>query len=149
MASGRAFQDSKGRGMSTKAARGTKRTCQSCNGRFYDLNRDPIECPLCGATYALDHGAPKDEPEPEDVHEEEAETGEAEDAAELTGKEEEVVDKEAPKVSEEDDLADIETDDADIDSSDDEDVFLEEEVDGEPDVTGIIGGPIKEDDEEG
>lgn len=33
--------------------RGTKRTCQSeaCGARFYDLNRDRIECPMCGAAY--------------------------------------------------------------------------------------------------
>src|SRR5215470_12717854 len=41
--------------MSTKAERGTKRTCQNpeCGSRFYDLNRDPITCPVCGAVYAL------------------------------------------------------------------------------------------------
>lgn len=41
--------------MSTKAARGTKRTCQSseCGARFYDLNRDPISCPICGSVYEL------------------------------------------------------------------------------------------------
>jgi uncharacterized protein (TIGR02300 family) len=31
-----------------KAARGTKRVCQSCEVRFYDLARDPIVCPACG-----------------------------------------------------------------------------------------------------
>jgi hypothetical protein len=33
----------------SKAARGTKRVCQSCEVRFYDLARDPIVCPICGA----------------------------------------------------------------------------------------------------
>ena len=36
-----------------KALRGTKRTCQACEARFYDLGRDPIICPRCGADYAL------------------------------------------------------------------------------------------------
>jgi uncharacterized protein (TIGR02300 family) len=27
---------------------GTKRTCQSCAARFYDLKRAPIVCPKCG-----------------------------------------------------------------------------------------------------
>lgn len=31
-----------------KAARGTKRVCQACEVRFYDLARDPIVCPSCG-----------------------------------------------------------------------------------------------------
>jgi uncharacterized protein (TIGR02300 family) len=34
-----------------KALRGTKRTCQACEVRFYDLRRDPIVCPSCGAHY--------------------------------------------------------------------------------------------------
>jgi uncharacterized protein (TIGR02300 family) len=34
-----------------KAARGTKRVCQSCDTRFYDLSRDPIVCPSCGAHF--------------------------------------------------------------------------------------------------
>jgi uncharacterized protein (TIGR02300 family) len=37
----------------SKATRGTKRVCQSCEVRFYDLSRDPIVCPACGAKYAL------------------------------------------------------------------------------------------------
>jgi uncharacterized protein (TIGR02300 family) len=36
-----------------KAMRGTKRTCQACEVRFYDLARSPIVCPICGAHYAL------------------------------------------------------------------------------------------------
>lgn len=41
--------------MATKADRGTKRTCQdaSCAVRFYDLARDPITCPSCGAAYTI------------------------------------------------------------------------------------------------
>ena len=35
-----------------KAMRGTKRTCQACEARFYDLARTPIVCPMCGAHYA-------------------------------------------------------------------------------------------------
>ncbi|MGE0765117.1 MAG: FYDLN acid domain-containing protein [Hyphomicrobiaceae bacterium] len=44
--------------MADKAARGTKRTCQSgsCGSRFYDLGRDPIVCPICGSTYVIARG---------------------------------------------------------------------------------------------
>ena len=35
----------------TKPEWGTKRTCQSCAAHFYDLRKDPIHCPKCGATY--------------------------------------------------------------------------------------------------
>ena len=33
---------------------GAKRVCPSCGGRFYDLQRDPVTCPYCGAAYELD-----------------------------------------------------------------------------------------------
>ncbi|MFO1073372.1 MAG: TIGR02300 family protein [Geminicoccaceae bacterium] len=33
---------------------GTKRICQSCGARFYDLGRSPIICPACGAIFDLE-----------------------------------------------------------------------------------------------
>jgi len=33
-----------------KAEWGLKRVCLSCGARFYDLQREPIVCPSCGAT---------------------------------------------------------------------------------------------------
>ena len=41
--------------IATKQDRGTKRTCQSseCGSHFYDLNRTPIACPICGAAYVV------------------------------------------------------------------------------------------------
>ena len=46
--------------MSTKAQRGTKRTCQNteCGSRFYDLDRNPIVCPICQTVYQLNVEAP-------------------------------------------------------------------------------------------
>ncbi len=38
------------------ADRGTKRKCQACGAAYYDLNRNPILCPKCGARY--EHVAP-------------------------------------------------------------------------------------------
>ena len=32
---------------------GTKRTCQSCAARFYDLQRKPIVCPKCETVFEL------------------------------------------------------------------------------------------------
>lgn len=34
-----------------KAEWGLKRTCQSCNAKFYDMNRSPIVCPKCGVAF--------------------------------------------------------------------------------------------------
>ena len=41
--------------MATTKSRGTKRTCQNtaCGQRYYDLDRDPIQCPMCGAGYNI------------------------------------------------------------------------------------------------
>ncbi len=30
---------------------GTKRTCQACAAHFYDMRKDPIICPKCGAHF--------------------------------------------------------------------------------------------------
>lgn len=35
-----------------KAEWGEKRACQSCKGLFYDLKRNPILCPKCGAEFS-------------------------------------------------------------------------------------------------
>lgn len=32
---------------------GTKRVCQSCGAKFYDLAKDPITCPKCGAIFEV------------------------------------------------------------------------------------------------
>ena len=32
----------------------TKRFCQGCGAKFYDLQRDPIVCPSCGTTFDPD-----------------------------------------------------------------------------------------------
>ena len=32
---------------------GTKRACPKCTTRFYDLSKDPMTCPACGATFDL------------------------------------------------------------------------------------------------
>jgi uncharacterized protein (TIGR02300 family) len=32
---------------------GTKRLCGACGAKFYDLNKDPILCPKCGTTFQV------------------------------------------------------------------------------------------------
>ena len=36
----------------TKAEWGLKRTCAGCGAKFYDMRREPVTCPRCGALYA-------------------------------------------------------------------------------------------------
>ncbi len=127
--------------MATIQARGTKRTCQNqaCGQRFYDLEHDPIMCPICGANYNLalssaaiaaaaaeEKAARKAAKKPTFV----APTASADEA---------VVDDGAEV------LPEIEGDDEPVAAESDE-TFLEEEED-EGDVSGIVGG-VTEGDEE-
>jgi uncharacterized protein (TIGR02300 family) len=128
--------------MSTKAARGTKRTCQNnqCGSRFYDLNRDPIICPICDSPYVIASAplapvvaAPVEEKarkakKPEFVP--------AEPASEA----------ELPEVEGAEELVDIETVEVPAAAEADE-TFLEEEEDG-GDMSNLIGGPMAEGEEE-
>ena len=118
---------------------GLKRQCMSCGAKFYDLNKDPAVCPKCGTVFqavalggraaapVVARAAEEDEPEletagPEMVSLEEVEASES--------------DKDMPI-------------DDDIDVGDDvaDDTFLEEEEEGEDDVSDLIDGDIEDDEE--
>ena len=127
--------------MSTKAQRGTKRTCQNpeCGSRFYDLNRDPIVCPICETVYELAMSASAAAPAAEEkaarkpvkkpafvpaAAVKDAPEGEAEDLVVIEGEEEETTA-----------------------AAEDDETFLEEEEEDGSDVSGIIGGPVEDKDE--
>ncbi len=132
--------------MATKEARGTKRTCQNleCEARFYDLNRDPIVCPICQSIFELAPAVVEEEPEeaPAPVEAEAKPAAAAVDQADA-GDGDEVTDDDA-LVSLDD--ADAELDGETVDG-DDDDTFLETDDDEGGDVSGIIG-PVGDDDEE-
>ena len=109
--------------MATKADRGTKRTCQdaSCGLRFYDLARDPITCPTCGAAYRIIVAAPG--------------------AIRRPYKKFEYAMKAPVPVEVEKEAPDIVADESE-DAADDAIILEEEEEDG--DVSGIVEGPPKE-----
>ena len=54
------FQES----IMTKDKRGTKRQCENCDARFYDLDRSPIICPLCEIAFAVEKPKPRVAPKP-------------------------------------------------------------------------------------
>ena len=127
--------------MSTKADiktdRGTKRTCQNveCASRFYDLNRDPITCPICKTVYVIDlrpavqeiaRATPKPVKKPALIPDE-------------------IKPDAAPEVESEEALVAESEDEATV-TSDDE-TFLEEVDEDSPDVTGIIDAPIEDKEE--
>jgi uncharacterized protein (TIGR02300 family) len=134
--------------MSTKAERGTKRTCQSCGSKFYDLNRDPIACPICQTVYQVS-GAPSrlaaggnnldaDDDAVLDAGRSGLEFVPLDEVAAREG-------EELPEI-EGGDIADAADDDeAPLDPGGEEEPFLEAEDEGEADVTGFVGGGKDED----
>jgi uncharacterized protein (TIGR02300 family) len=94
---------------------GLKRTCQSCGAKFYDMQRSPIVCPKCGATFdpesllksrrAKPVAAPvaKPAPEPEEAEAEEEAEGEEKEKEE----EEAVMEDTSELGSEDQDMADV------------------------------------------
>jgi uncharacterized protein (TIGR02300 family) len=139
---------------------GTKRLCGSCGAKFYDLSKDPIVCPKCGTVFeivvpvargraaeaaalaaaagaaaaAAAAAAKTKEAEAEVPETADVELVSLEDAdAEATGKK-----AEGDAVEGEDDIEVEETEEA---------PFIEEQEEGDDDVTDIIGEG-REDEEE-
>jgi uncharacterized protein (TIGR02300 family) len=118
---------------------GLKRQCMSCGAKFYDLNKDPAICPKCGTVFqavAMSRAAPP-------VVARATEDDETE--VESTGPElvslDEVEASEADKDAPADDDIDVPADDAD------DDTFLEEEEEGDDDVSDLIDSDIEDDEE--
>ena len=136
-----------------KPALGTKRLCASCGAKFYDLNKDPIHCPKCGAVYEVvvatrpvraagpvtaRPSVPEEAPAPE---RQEVETVSLEEAdAEAQG----AAKKPAPAEAGIGEEAGIDEEEVEVDESlDDDDTFIEEQEEEDADVTDIIGGDIE------
>ena len=125
----------------TKAARGTKRTCQNsdCGSRFYDLNREPAECPICGTAYVPVIAAP---------------VAAAVAAADKLRKAPIKPDFEMAADAKADDSPEAEEALADIEVAEEpgvveaDETFLEEEEDPGTDVTGIVGDGAAEPEEQ-
>lgn len=134
----------------SKAERGTKRACSGCGTKFYDLNKDPIVCPVCETVFVTRETPTRAKaatPAPaakKPVEEDE----EAEPKA--TGAGPEIISLSDVEAEESDDDADIDLgdDDADIpDTDDDDDTFLEDDDEEGSNVTDIIPGSVKSEDE--
>ncbi len=120
---------------------GTKRVCPSCAIRFYDLLKNPIECPGCGATFVAEPVLPSKNdapppPEPEKAAAEEEEAADTEADVEVVSLED--VD-EGDDTGADDVAAAVKIDDDDT-GEEDSDEFLEGGDEESGDVTGFIGG---------
>jgi len=112
---------------------GTKRICQSCSAKFYDLQKSPIVCPSCGAAFDPEallksrrpRSAPKPEPAPKPKKPKAAPVDDGE--------------------SEDDDF-EIDDDEADAVVGDDEEDFIEDTSDlGDDDDVDV---KVKDDDDD-
>ncbi len=122
---------------------GTKRLCGNCGAKFYDLSKDPIVCPKCHTVMQLAAISARARPEAARAQaaaatEEEATVPETQEAefvsleeadAEAQGKK--TAEGEAAEGADED----IELEDEPMDDA----TFIEEQEEGDEDVTDIIG----------
>jgi uncharacterized protein (TIGR02300 family) len=93
---------------------GLKRMCQSCGARFYDLAKDPILCPKCGAEFDPEailktkRAKPVAQPKPVPVPvPDEIEAVEEEVAEGAEDKEEEVIEDTSELGEDDEDVAEV------------------------------------------
>ena len=125
------------------ASLGTKRTCPACGTRFYDLNKNPIECPSCHEKFTVEPILPSKQDQMADKPEETAPEPVEEVAVEEPVAEDEVA---AEDVDEAAAVADVDLDGVEVDVAPSDDTFLEADDEDAP-VDDIIPA-IKPDDEE-
>ena len=135
-----------------KAELGTKRTCPSCAARFYDLLKNPIVCPKCGANFVAasvlpskgDMPAMAPAPKPREVVADDIEVADVELVS--------LEDAEAPDVADDDETAGIEDvdlgEEAGADEAEDDTFLVEEEEEGDSMSSLLDTGGGKEEDEE-
>jgi uncharacterized protein (TIGR02300 family) len=120
---------------------GTKRLCAKCGAKFYDLNKDPIVCPKCHTVMQLAAVTARARPEAASTKvaaEEEVVVPETQEA-EFVSLEEADAESQGKKVPEgeaaEGADEEIELEDEALDDA----AFIEEQEEGDEDVTDIIG----------
>jgi uncharacterized protein (TIGR02300 family) len=124
---------------------GTKRLCGNCGAKFYDLSKDPIVCPKCHTVLELAAVNARGRPEPVSAARVAAPAPDEEVVAPETSDAEfvslEEADAEAQgKKPAEGDAAEGAEDDVEIeDEGMDDATFIEEQEEGDEDVTDIIG----------
>ncbi len=135
-----------------KSELGTKRVCPDTGRKFYDLNKNPVVSPYTGKIVPIaaparsrPETAPvaRAAPVPEEV--ELAPEATETELVSLEDAEAEQQGKTKPVAAE----ADVDTEDEDVemDESMDDATFIEEEEEGDEDVTDIIGDGIEKEDE--
>ena len=139
-----------------KTELGTKRVCPETGRKFYDLGKTPVISPYTGKVVPIvappqsrarpepaqpaPVARPAPAPEPEAIVPETAD-------AEFVSLEDAEAEQQGKKPAAEGAAVAGETDDVEIDESLDDAAFIEEEEEGDPDVTDIIGETIEKEEE--
>jgi uncharacterized protein (TIGR02300 family) len=124
---------------------GTKRLCGHCGAKFYDLSKVPIVCPKCHSVVELAALSPRGRPDAAAAARASAAAAEEEVVAPETADAEFVSLEEADaetqgKKPAEGEPAEGAEDDVELeDETMDDDTFIEEQEEGDEDVTDIIG----------
>ena len=137
-----------------KAELGTKRICPETGRKFYDLGKTPVISPYTGKVVPIVAPAPsrvRPEPaapvaRPAPVPEPEAIVPETADA-EFVSLEDAEAEQQGKKTAAEGAAAAGDAEDVEIDESLDDAAFIEEEEEGDADVTDIIGETIEKEEE--
>jgi uncharacterized protein (TIGR02300 family) len=121
---------------------GTKRLCGNCGAKFYDLSKTPIVCPKCETVFVVAPVSSRARPEA-------AAAARAAAAAEPEVVAPETVDAEFVSLEEADaetagEKTGVEGEKVEIDPALNADAFIEEQEEGDADVTDIIGDVDKE-----
>jgi uncharacterized protein (TIGR02300 family) len=118
---------------------GAKRLCSHCGAKFYDLNKDPIVCPKCATVMALASVAARGRPESARAAATDEEVVAPETAeAEFVSLEEADAEAQGKKTGQGDAVEpadEVELEDEGMDDA----AFIEEQEEGDEDVTDIIG----------
>jgi uncharacterized protein (TIGR02300 family) len=126
---------------------GTKRLCANCGAKFYDLSKEPIVCPKCHTVLVVTAASSRSRAEPvapvrpAPPPKEEVAAPETQEA-EFVSLEEADEEAQGKKPAEAAEGEEIEVEDEPLDDA----TFIEEQEEGDEDVTDIIGDV--EDDEE-
>jgi uncharacterized protein (TIGR02300 family) len=129
---------------------GTKRVCPDTGRKFYDLGKSPVISPYTGKIVPI-IAPPQSRARPEaaaarpaPVEEAEAVLPETQDAEFVSLEDAEAEQQGKKKPGEAGDDDEIEADDESLDDA----AFIEEQEDGDPDVTDIIGDGIEKEEEQ-
>ncbi|WP_188408329.1 TIGR02300 family protein [Agaricicola taiwanensis] len=128
---------------------GTKRVCPTTGRKFYDLNKDPIVSPYTGEAFPRSLFEPQmktrtaEKPAPEA----EAETSELQEDVELISLEDADEDTSGKKRADPSIDGDDDELEDDISTDDDDDTFLADDEDDGDDVSDLIEGDLKDDEE--